>query len=658
MPKPLEKPVHDAASLHDASEDISALALRLEQFRRILIWGEMGIGKSSLALELLPALNRRGVPTQILELDPGSPPFGVPGAVCRGWWQDDRLLWGDCEALCSLDAARFRLPLLLAARRLLERVQSLPQRQSILIDPPGVVRGVAGAELLVGMVQTLGIEAIVILSRQKSAPPLAAELDALSIERIIFPPSPEARLAARNIRVKQRRRMWDDFLEESIVESTSLDRLPVQGTAPPVDVPDAWSGRQAALIDDTGRTLRMGEVVSLTGSVLEIRLAPGATGAAAALLIRDAGRDADGSLATMRRPAGNRAAGRLPAELHLPLSLAPGVSEPVTSHCGPAWATLVGGVFGDPLLHVRLRYRKTSLLFDIGDPARLPAKVAHQVCCIFLSHAHLDHICGFLWFLRSRMGPFGVCRIFGPLETIRRLEGFLAAITWDRIDENGPVFEVGEFDGTSLRRARLQAGKAPRKLPATPIGDGVLFCQNDLKVRAAICDHHTPSMVYSLEFEREIRVRKDRLAAAGLPPGPWLGELKQRLVDGLGDRKIPLPDGTSRRTEELQRELLLVRPGKKLVYATDLADTRDNRRTVTELARSAHTLFCETAFVDADRDKARATQHLTTLAALEIARDAGVQRLVPFHFSKRYERDPQRVYEELRAAAGSVQIIG
>jgi ribonuclease BN (tRNA processing enzyme) len=76
------------------------------------------------------------------------------------------------------------------------------------------------------------------------------------------------------------------------------------------------------------------------------------------------------------------------------------------------------------------------------------------------------------------------------------------------------------------------------------------------------------------------------------------------------------------------------------------------------LARSAHTLFCETTFTTADKDKAESTQHLTTLAAIRIARDAKVERLVPFHFSKRYERNPDVVYDELLDAAGPVRILG
>jgi len=330
----------------------------------------------------------------------------------------------------------------------------------------------------------------------------------------------------------------------------------------------------------------------------------------------------------------------------------------VFTRVGPAWATLVGGVFGDPLLHVRLRNLKQSFLFDLGHPARLAAKVAHQVGAVFLSHAHIDHIGGFLWLLRSRIGPFAPCAIFGPPQTIARIKNFIDAITWDRIEENAPIFDVCEVDGTRLRCTRLRPGSQPMDLPNRPVADGVILDRFRFQIRAVVCDHNIPSVAYALTFSSEISIRKDRLAATGLSPGPWLGDLKQCIADERRETMIRVPDGTTRPAGELAATLTLVRPGKKLVYAADMADTPRNRSRMIDLARAAHTLVCETAFADADKDKAAATQHLTTTAAVAIARAAGVKQLLPFHFSKRYERDPGLIYDEIRAAAGPIKVLG
>ena len=54
-------------------------------------------------------------------------------------------------------------------------------------------------------------------------------------------------------------------------------------------------------------------------------------------------------------------------------------------------------------------------------------------------------------------------------------------------------------------------------------------------------------------------------------------------------------------------------------------------------------------FAQADVERARLTAHLTTRACAEIALDAGVARLVPFHFSPRYSDAPERLYAEIMA---------
>lgn len=650
--------------------DFQDLLNRLEGARRLLFWGARGSGKSTLAMALGPVLAGRHGSCQVLSLDPGTPPFGVPGAVCRGWWAGEEFHWGDLQALCSLDAGRFRLPLLMAALRLARLAEKSAAQGFIIIDPPGLVRGVGAAELLVALVETLAVDALVVLNRPDKPPRLEAELTALPFKIVKVSPTPEARRQTRRERHIQRTRQWDRYLAGGREEVFSMGTLNQLGTPPPLKMPDTWVGRQAGLLDAAGTTLAMGEVIHLAADRLTLKLPPfQAAGTAAAMravtsiLIRNAGRSSAGQLATFA-PMGIRpVSDPVPAEMTPPVTAAQALdtdvgSRPVSTRVGSAWATLVGGVLGDPLLHVRLRHRKVSLLFDLGDTAGLSPRVAHQVGAVFLSHAHLDHVAGFTWFLRSRIGYFGPCRIFGPPGTIQRIENFLNVITWDRIEANGPIFEVSDIIGDRLFSARLQAGRPPVDLPERPIADGVIWSRDTFRVMAATCDHGIPSMAYALSFDREINVRKERLSQRGWAAGPWLGHLKTCIAKGAMSERIALPDGSRRTVADLADALTLIRPGKKLVYAADMADTAANREVLAALASRAHTLFCETAFTVADREKAAATQHLTTTAAVAIAHLAEVERLVPFHFSKRYENDPARLYRELRALAGTVKIIG
>jgi ribonuclease Z len=143
-------------------------------------------------------------------------------------------------------------------------------------------------------------------------------------------------------------------------------------------------------------------------------------------------------------------------------------------------------------------------------------------------------------------------------------------------------------------------------------------------------------------------VRRERLEEMGVQPGRWLQALKEAALAARSDESIVTPDGATHRVAELQARLLLVQPGQKLVYATDFADTADNRRRLVALAAGAHSLFCEASFMLEDAAQARRTQHLTTRACAEIANEAEVEHLLPFHFSKRYIQRAPDVYREIR----------
>ncbi|WP_163337512.1 Clp1/GlmU family protein [Desulfopila sp. IMCC35008] len=636
---------------------LSTLTVRLQPYRRILLWGEPGTGKSTLAVELLRHMSLQAHPCMLLELDPGTPPFGVPGAVSIAHMNTGELLCQYMLPLCTLNSARFRLPLIVAARNLLLTAQSHNDGSTLLIDPPGIVKGVGGAELLLSLVETLAIEALLILCKTSDLP-LENELSALSVPLFRVSASAAAKRPTKTARAKSRTKLWDQFLASARREECDLQAMHPIGTPPPNDTPDAWLGKQVALLDSAGNLVAMGEIVGCTANQLTARIVRNSPAQATTLLIRDAGRNEAGHLITVPPPSPRtHTTRRVPGDMGIAYRPADARSQPLSIHMGAAWATLVGGVFEDPLLHVRLRNQKRSFLFDLGAPARLPAKIAHQVEAVFLSHAHLDHIAGFIWFLRSRLGPFGPCTIFGPDGSIERFEHFLNAITWDRIDDRGPMFIVAEIRENELIQAQLQPGRKRVSLPSRTIKDGIIIADDDINIRAAICDHNIPSIAYALEFVRGISIRKDKLRKLNLNSGPWLGQLKKCISSQSTDVYIDLPDGSKQTAGELAKLLAIITPGKKLAYVADMADTQENRRKVVKLAHGAHTLFCEAAFAKADQGKAEATQHLTTIAAARIAKSAGVKQLVPFHFSKRYEFKPHLLYEEICSEAGNVCII-
>jgi ribonuclease Z len=100
------------------------------------------------------------------------------------------------------------------------------------------------------------------------------------------------------------------------------------------------------------------------------------------------------------------------------------------------------------------------------------------------------------------------------------------------------------------------------------------------------------------------------------------------------------------------RHVVTVTPGQKIAYVTDVADTAANRTAILELVQNADLLFIEAHFAQADAALADERAHLTTVAAGRIAREAGVRRVEPFHFSSRYAGEEERMLNEVKAAFG------
>jgi ribonuclease BN (tRNA processing enzyme) len=226
--------------------------------------------------------------------------------------------------------------------------------------------------------------------------------------------------------------------------------------------------------------------------------------------------------------------------------------------------------------------------------------------------------------------------------------GFISGIHWDRAGERAPRFEISELHDQKICRYRIRAGQSkPDPSGEEPVQEGILLRDCAFQVRAATLDHRTPVLAFALEMKFDLNVRRERLAALGLKPGPWLSDVKAHIASGEHDTMVVLPDRTTQSAGRISNEILILRPGPKLVYATDLADTVQNRTRLQALAEGAHTFFCEAHFSETHASQSVQTGHLTTKACGEIAAAAHVERLIPFHFSRRYEHDPSQIYVEV-----------
>jgi ribonuclease Z len=316
---------------------------------------------------------------------------------------------------------------------------------------------------------------------------------------------------------------------------------------------------------------------------------------------------------------------------------------------------LVNGRSGDPALYVETLFERRAILFDLGDISAMPPRKIHRLEHVFVSHTHIDHFIGFDHLLRILVGRPKVVMLYGPEGFVDHVHHKLRAYRWNLVDRFAAdlVFVATEVTSslkTQTARFRLKNAFAVEDVGSSQCCKGVLYSEPAFRISTTILEHRTPCLAFTIEETAHVNVWKTRLAELGLPVGPWLRELKRAVIENRpddnlvrigSDRTMPLSD---------LRCAVTITPGQKIGYVTDAADTVDNRRAIVRLIENADLLFIEAAFAAADAALAAERAHLTTAAAGAIARQAGVRRIEPFHFSPRYTGEELRLLNEVQAA--------
>lgn len=630
----------------------------LEQGLCVLLVGASGTGKSTLARAACERLEP-GEASYICA-DPGRPAFGPPGALTRSVLGADKQ-WSilQMEGLSTMDCARFRAPLLSALARLAMRRDTT---KGCVIDAPGITRGLGALELLAGMLPILGCDHVLLIKREGEEPPAfqrALEATGCPITSVTAPA--EAKRPSDNARYRARTESWLEHLGEE-PEIITLERAEITcGGALPME--HSWKDRIVALRDRSGDTLAMARIIDATAKrfTLETRanIDPGAI---SSLITRDLGFHNDRIRTLKDSHDHDKPESQVVSPETTPATAYTQRSKPnIRIHLGEGpikqggslRSTVVGNLFEDPMVVLRLDHRQRCLFFDLGEVRQVPTRIVHQCSDIFITHAHLDHFGDFPWLLRRMVGSVEPIRLFGPIGITDRVDQMVHAFTWDRIEDRGPRFLVHELrEPGKLHRSLVQAGIDGREeLEPQIIRDDIILDEPRLQVRAVEVDHGCPVLSYAVEEPNKYDVRGNLLKDHGWKPGKWLGELKTLAALREFDRELEVlrEDNTTEKhpVQELTDLLLIARPGQKIVYATDFAGHQENREKVIALAKDADLFICESSFEEGDREQAERTGHLCAKDCAEIARDAGVNLLVPFHLSIRYEHDPTQVYREI-----------
>ncbi|GAB2026237.1 ribonuclease Z [Lactovum odontotermitis] len=249
--------------------------------------------------------------------------------------------------------------------------------------------------------------------------------------------------------------------------------------------------------------------------------------------------------------------------------------------------------------------RNEIWLFDCGEGTQRqilattlkPRKVAK----VFITHMHGDHVFG--------------------------LPGFLASRNFQASEEEGQT-DLDMYGPTGLKDFVMNALKATKTRLAFRINfheldaAGKIFEDESFEVYAEKLNHTIFCLGYRVVEKDKIgELDAERLKADGLPFGPLFGKVKKgETVEYAGKVFAPAD---------------YIGPDKKGKVVTILGDTRKTDAAV-RLAIGSDILVHEATYKAGDEALAKKHGHSSARQAAEVAREAGVKRLLMNHVSARY----------------------
>ena len=170
-------------------------------------------------------------------------------------------------------------------------------------------------------------------------------------------------------------------------------------------------------------------------------------------------------------------------------------------------------------------------------------------------------------------------------------------------------------------------------------GEVPLGRDDTVTVRYTTLDHGVQSYAYRItEADQPGELQVDKLIDHGVQPGPCYGQLKR-------GEDITLDNGTVLRSADFVGP---PQPGPDIVLFGDTRFVPGHA----DFAAGADLMVHEATYGPEYPDKAQKYFHSTTTQAAELARQAGVKKLVLTHFSARYDTDEKLA--ELLAGAQAI----
>jgi ribonuclease Z len=286
----------------------------------------------------------------------------------------------------------------------------------------------------------------------------------------------------------------------------------------------------------------------------------------------------------------------------------------------------------------------SRLLFDCGQACldTVAFTEARQIDHLFFSHLHIDHVAGFDAFFRCVYDRTDrPNHLWGPARTAEILQHRFQGFLWNLVGDQEVTWHVHDLQPGRVEDWRFELAEAfaQRHPDGERAWDRVVLEGLGYTIEALLMDHGTPSVAYIVRETPRANVDPTRLAALGLRPGPWLQRVRGPRAD---EEEVVIVAGTSRRVRELQDALLVVTPGESVAYLTDFLLNEVAEERLVDSLQGVGAVVCESQYRHADLELACRNRHMTATQVAQLARRAGVGRLVLFHLSDRYQPEGWR----------------
>jgi len=328
--------------------------------------------------------------------------------------------------------------------------------------------------------------------------------------------------------------------------------------------------------------------------------------------------------------------------------------------------TFAAGLIDDPVLLVRVRPTGSNLMFDCGQLHHLAKRVINRLDALFISHAHMDHWMGIDRVIRDLHATSKTIDLFGPPGIADKFEHKLAGYDWNLAEEYWGSFRVHEIFPEKICR-HLFAGPASfrRRALDTVSRDAQtpIYQTPHCQVLAATCEHRVDSLIFRVNESPGFLIDKEKLVQLGLLPGPWIGELKRRILQG--EKQPSVLNVLQRDAAGAVREVA-VKDGRALLkqierpqrpaaigYISDVGFSAVNRERILSFMQGVDLLVCECTFLREGKERARASHHLCTDDINQLLDELCPGYFLPMHLSKTYSRRSAELYRELAPPPGT-----